>query len=364
MGHMPRPPIVACLGMAWWKRQRIRVFFQQPHRPKPRFFWRASRALAYAQAHKGALAVWATRVTPLLQQKAQQKGIPLLHIEDGFIRSLGLGSGFLPPCSIIADTQGAYVDPSQPSDLEKLLNHAHVPPELRDRTQKLVATLRRLHISKYAAGTSPTPHSSHPSQRRHHPILLVPGQVAGDLSVVRGGGTITNNLDLLQDVRRRNPDAWILYRPHPDVEAGHRPGALSEAAIQRYADEIHRGGTMSQLLEDIDEVHTLTSLTGFEALLRGKNVTTYGAPFYAGWGLTTHLGPNLPRRQRLLDRLELAAITLILYPLYVNPATERRCEIEELLSCFNNRTLWKPTIIMRLREKQGQIRRTLSRFFA
>ena len=30
----------------------------------------------------------------------------------------------------------------------------------------------------------------------------------------------------------------------------------------------------------------MTSLTGFDALLRGKRVVTYGQPFYAGWGLT------------------------------------------------------------------------------
>ena len=43
---------------------------------------------------------------------------------------------------------------------------------------------------------------------------------------------------------------------------------------------------MDVLLGIVDEVHTLTSLTGFEALLRGIEVHAYGGPFYAGWGLT------------------------------------------------------------------------------
>ena len=42
----------------------------------------------------------------------------------------------------------------------------------------------------------------------------------------------------------------------------------------------------------------MTSLMGFEALLRGIPVTTLGTPFYAGWGLTTDLGP-IPKLQKL-----------------------------------------------------------------
>ena len=38
-------------------------------------------------------------------------------------------------------------------------------------------------------------------------------------------------------------------------------------------------------------METMTSLAGFEALLRGKPVTTHGQPFYAGWGLTEDICP-------------------------------------------------------------------------
>ncbi len=288
--------------------------------------------------------------------------VPLFFVEDGFIRSMGLGSGFLPPCSIILDSQGAYVDPSYPSDLENMLRDTEVVPTLRKRADTLMERLKTLHVSKYAA----TPDSS-PAKMEHPegvPIILVPGQVAGDLSVVRGGGKITDNLALLREVRRRNPGAWIIYRPHPDVEAGHRSGHLSEATILAYANSIDRSGSMSQLLTHVDEVHTLTSLTGFEALIRGKKVTTYGAPFYAGWGLTTHLGPSLPRRGRQLDVTDLAAIALILYPLYINPETEQRCDVEELIDCFGKTELWKPTYAMKLRQRQGQLRRCFTHFIS
>jgi hypothetical protein len=65
---------------------------------------------------------------------------------------------------------------------------------------------------------------------------------------------------------------------------------------------------------------TLTSLSGFDALLRGKPVTTYGLPFYAGWGLTTDKAvfpaSCLARRTRQLRLDELVAGALLRYPVY------------------------------------------------
>jgi len=65
---------------------------------------------------------------------------------------------------------------------------------------------------------------------------------------------------------------------------------------------------------------TLTSLSGFDALLRGKAVTTYGLPFYAGWGLTTDMAfaatSCFARRTRQLSLDELVAATLLRYPVY------------------------------------------------
>jgi capsular polysaccharide export protein len=38
------------------------------------------------------------------------------------------------------------------------------------------------------------------------------------------------------------------------------------------------------LINQVNEVWTMTSLLGFEALIRGKSVTCLGLPFYCGWG--------------------------------------------------------------------------------
>ncbi|MEX5433779.1 hypothetical protein WCD93_31650, partial [Klebsiella michiganensis] len=81
-------------------------------------------------------------------------------------------------------------------------------------------------------------------------------------------------------------------------------------------------------------VHVLTSQSGFEALLRGVPVTTYGQPFYAGWGLTEDrdLDPQVQaRRSRRLTLDELVAGTLLLYPTYVSRITNRFTTAEQTL---------------------------------
>jgi capsular polysaccharide export protein len=64
-----------------------------------------------------------------------------------------------------------------------------------------------------------------------------------------------------------------------------------------------------------DTVHTMTSLVGFEALLRELTVKTYGLPFYAGWGLTQD-SAQCARRTRSLTLEELVYGCLELYPRY------------------------------------------------
>ena len=79
---------------------------------------------------------------------------------------------------------------------------------------------------------------------------------------------------------------------------------------------------MGRLLELVQEVHTLTSQTGFEALLRGCRVVTYGGPFYAGWGLTTDRS-SFPRRKAIASVDVLVAAVLLCYPAYYD--WEHRC---------------------------------------
>ncbi|WP_299557718.1 capsular polysaccharide biosynthesis protein [uncultured Sulfitobacter sp.] len=244
-----------------------------------------------------------------------------VRVEDGFLRSRGLGADLVPPLSLVTDDLGIYYDPARPSRLEKWIEkRSTLRPDQEMRAARLIKSLRESGVSKYNLGAPPVLEDL-PRGRR----LLVCGQVSDDASIRCGTTGIAGNQALLDAVRSAHPDAVILYKPHPDVEAGLRDGGLTDAA---QADLVITDTDPAALLREIDEVHTMTSLLGFEALLRGIPVTTYGVPFYAGWGLTTDFG-DVPPRRRALPSLEgLVHASLIDYPRYFDPISRLPCPVE------------------------------------
>jgi capsular polysaccharide export protein len=339
---------VAC-GMAWWKRERIAQFLCADGRAPLHFAESADEALA--KAGDGLIAVWPSRMPEGLVEAA---GDRLVRIEDGFIRSIGLGAALHPPLSIVVDRQGIYYDPSRPSELETILETADFTAALRERAERLRARIVAGGISKYGAA-APAAIAPRPVGGRR--IVLVAGQVEDDASVRTGGAGVKGNLDLLVRARAAEPDATILFKPHPDVDAGYRVGRVPDAELLKHADAVVRDEAMPALLARVDAVHVLTSLTGFEALLRGLAVTTHGHPFFAGWGLTRDLAGPLPRRTRRLALADLIAGALILYPRYVDPVSGLPCPPETLLDRFAEGWRPKTSWLIRARQLQGRIAR-------
>ncbi|WP_233544913.1 capsular polysaccharide biosynthesis protein [Pseudooceanicola sediminis] len=245
----------------------------------------------------------------------------VVRVEDGFLRSRGLGAALVPPLSLVLDDLGIYYDPARESRLERLIaTRSTLRADQRARAEALIARLRAAGLSKYNTGQ--VPDLSHLRAGRR---LLVPGQVEDDASVRLGAGAVRTNLALLQAARAAHPDAVILYKPHPDVEAGLRPGAIDAGGL---ADAVLRDVDPGAVLGQVDAVCTMTSLIGFEALLRGLPVQVLGQPFYAGWGLTDDLGPQVDRRRARPDLAGLVHATLIDYPRYRDPVSELPCPVE------------------------------------
>jgi capsular polysaccharide export protein len=317
--------------------------------------WR--RALDVAESAGGAVAVWPSRVPADIEKRARSRGIDVWFIEDGFVRSVGLGSDCTPPASIVLDQHGIYYDASRPSDLEIMLETGQFSPEVLVRAETLMMRLVRNAVGKYQVGRATI---ALPDDGRRR--VLVVGQVEDDMSVLTSGCGVAGNLDLLRRARAAEPDAMLIYRPHPDVDQGHRRGRIPEVEALRYADVIVREGTMAGLIEQVDAVHVLTSLAGFEALMRSKAVTTHGHPFYAGWGLTTDLAGPVPRRTRRITLPELGAAALILYPRYMDPVTGQRCTPEKLVDRLASPD-YRPrlTFAMRFRRLQAAINRAVAR---
>ena len=304
---------VYCVGMSMWKRAVMKPFFKVPS-CRLHFVPSLKKLQKTALPPDARLLVW-SRGHDALIDFAHRRALPLLRMEDGFIRSVGLGSNLVPPLSLVVDDIGIYFNAKMPSRLEHILQNQLFNEQDFQTASSLQTMLTEGAITKYNVG-----HKAFNRPATDKKILLVPGQVEDDASIRYGSPKIYKNLDLLQTVRQLNPDAYIIYKPHPDVVTGNRIGHISTLDAAEYADDIITEADILSCLQHIDEVHTMTSLTGFEALLRDKTVYCYGLPFYAGWGLTQDY-LALQRRNRKLALWELIAGTLIHYPAYIHPVT-------------------------------------------
>jgi capsular polysaccharide export protein len=308
------------LGVSRWKRSFVRPFIATP-RTAVAYRAVSREAVEAARRERRRLYVWASREPHWLGDEAARAGVPLTRIEDGFLRSVGLGSNFLPALSLVLDADGIYFDSSRGSGLERLLNDpAFPPPVLHEEAIRLASRLVERGLTKYnVRGDAPQalPDLSARKQR----IILVPGQIEDDASIVHGSPAVKRNLDLMAAVRRAAPDAILLYKPHPEIEAGNRLGAVPVADALRHVDHVLTGWDTGAALALADEVHTMTSLLGFEALLRGIKVICHGLPFYAGLGLTIDMLP-WPRPRRAVDLETLVAAVLLVYPRYRDPGSD------------------------------------------
>jgi capsular polysaccharide export protein len=254
-----------------------------------------------------AVMVWGAAPVPDAVQARR-----ISRVEDGFLRSVGLGAAFARPSSWVVDDVGIHYDSSRPSALEQLLQHAQHDAATLQRAAALRQRVVQAGLTKYNLRAAPW---QRPATAR--PVCLVVGQVEGDASLRCGSPVLKTNLAFLRRVRALRPDAHLVYKPHPDVCAGVRQAGSDEAQAAALCDEVLLQADMAQLLERVDECHVLTSLAGFEALLRGCPVVTHGQPFYAGWGLTTDLLPVPARRTRRLSLDALVAGALLQYPRYI-----------------------------------------------
>lgn len=309
------PAAMIGVGMRRWKAYTLKPLLSPTGQP-PSFVADTQAVAALPVLPGNYLVVWGRSGHPDLPDLAQRHWARLIHLEDGFVRSVGLGSDLIRPMSLVFDSRGLYFDPTRPSDLEWLLATMQFTPDDLERARRVREFIVKHGITKY--NIEPREPANWPSAAGRT-VVLVPGQVEDDASIRYGCTNVRTNLGLLQAARQAHPDAFIVYKPHPDVMSGNRIGKLALQQARLFADHVETRLSVVSCIEACDEVHTMTSLTGFDALLRGKHVVVYGQPFYAGWGLTEDRvrdGIAFARRQRRLSLDELVAGTLLHYPIY------------------------------------------------
>jgi capsular polysaccharide export protein len=313
-----------CVGMSMWKRAIVRPFLEGPS-TRVRFVRSVDALERQTLAPDARIVMWGVQQEARLTALAAARQVPLWRMEDGFLRSVGLGSDLFRPVSLVLDTSGMYYDPASGSALERMLGTQELDAGELARAARFRQAYVAMRMSKY--NLTPTPLQIDARGRR---VLLVPGQVEDDASIMRGSPVVRSNLELLRTVRAANPDACILYKAHPDVVAGNRRGAVPPDELARLADQCVNEANIIDCILAADEVHTMTSLSGFEALLHGRIVHCYGGPFYAGWGLTIdHFA--LPQRQRKVSLDALVHAVMLAYPRYVLPGVPGFASAEQVM---------------------------------
>lgn len=258
---------------------------------------------------------------------------PVVTLEDGFVRSLGLGVTGAPLLSVVVDDLGVHYDASAPSRIETLLEQGGwESPALLTRARAAMAALRAYRISKYSIADVPSPTAR--LLLEGEPFVLCLDQTAGDASIVLGGATPASFARMLAAARAENPGAQIVVKTHPDVIAGHRRGLVDVAQ----ADAV--GATLLgealdpwALLERACRVYTVTSQMGLEALVAGLPVRCFGLPFFAGWGATED-EHRCPRRTRRRSAEEIAAAAYLLYARYADPVSGQPRTLEETIAAI------------------------------
>ena len=363
---MPRQPEdgkasrarIFCFGFYPWKHGYVRRYLaSEPYRVV--FEVSATRARLRGFDARSKILVWGLRERASVRRLAADHGLAIWRMEDGFLRSVGLGSDRHAPASLIVDRQGIYYDPTRPSDLESILqSHAFSPEEL-ERARALRELIVSLAISKYNVGDARAKLPSIPAGKR---VVLVPGPVEDDASIRLGCVDVRTNLGLLRAAREARPDAFLIWKPHPDVVSRNRKGAVPLEEAEKLADAVVTDAPLPACLALAHEVHTMTSLVGFEGLLRGLEVRAYGLPFYAGWGLT-HDRHTHERRKRRLTLDELVAGALSRYPLYLHPERGELPTPEEVVSALRaqmnrsgNRPVQRHWLVRRASKLKNAIR--------
>ncbi|APG95395.1 lipopolysaccharide-processing protein LpsZ (plasmid) [Sinorhizobium americanum] len=286
-------------------------------------------------AHKPEVVVWGFKHPRYIARFCRRFNIPLIRLEDGFIRSVGLGAARTPPFSICMDRRGIYFDPMRPSDLEHLLETYDFAAnqDLMSRARIGIEGLIGSGISKYNASIRVDIERLYGPKTKKRVLVL--GQVEGDMSIIKGVDRSLDNNDAVRIAAEENPNAQIIYKPHPEVLRRTRtePRQSDPREVQDIALVLGTDVALADALTTIDHVYTLTSLSGFEALLRGIKVTCLGMPFYAGWGATDDR-QRCSRRTARRSPEEIFAAAYLLYPRYFDPIGRRAITFEEALNAL------------------------------
>lgn len=268
-----------------------------------------------------------------LRRNSKNSAAPLFFVEDGFIRSVEIGLRGSPGLSFLVDDLAPYYEAREWSRIElTLASEWNISNEQIAEARACIDDIKARRISKYNHAPDYAPSWQADPRRK---ILLV-DQRNGDQSVSSGLASADTFREMVSDATSMEKSLVILKR-HPDAtignmgsyfSAGNLGPLLSHPSVAFHDDEINP----YSLFDAVDEVWCVTSGMGFEALIAGKKVKVYGAPFYAGWGLTEDR-LRLDWRSKTPRTLEeIFYCAYLARSVYFNERTGMKCGLAELVA--------------------------------
>lgn len=279
---------------------------------------------------------WGITPTPAKQAQrlvATELGKPTVIVEDGFLRSVGIGLSGEPGLSIILDDTTAYYDATKPSRLERLLQSG---PELTEdqqyRARRAIDLIVASRVSKYNSAPDLKMDIGNAGRRK----VLIVDQRYGDQSVESGLANENSFSRMLEQALERHSDCDIIVKQHPDAIIGGKSSYFSVERMDAYRSyknifSIRADVNPYALFDIVEDVYVVTSGMGFEALMAGKNVHCFGAPFYAGWGLTNDDFPLSARRTRHRSIEDVFHYAYIEASRYFDPDKQELVEVEGIV---------------------------------
>src|SRR5688572_18343336 len=125
----PRVGRVFCFGFRPWKKAYVRQYLASAAEEVV-FVHFAREAQLRGFDRDARIVVWGSGEGPEVQKLVRRFGAAIWRMEDGFLRSVGLGSDRYSPLSLVLDREGIYYDPTHPSQLETELSQRDFADDL------------------------------------------------------------------------------------------------------------------------------------------------------------------------------------------------------------------------------------------
>ena len=268
-----------------------------------------------------------------LYRLQREWGREVAHVSPGFVHLCRELSDVCNFDSIVIDTKGHYVDSTTQCAMLGDLNSDMVfEQDKLLQAKALIQQLRQLRIARCNHQPDIPITLDGAAQRK----LLVLAQASEDPSM----GTLEEQqrlfTDMVSQVIKANGEAMVIIKQGSIAPVGN---LLTPALhkLMKHSKNVHFLDAdihSHALLDIVDEVYLLDDHFGFEALMANKPVHCFGRPFYAGWGLTVDVHPNLSRkRQRSLEELFYASY--IQYSRYLHPETGTLTTLDIFLQSIN-----------------------------